>query len=51
MHNGSMACVRVNRSLNEWVFISVGVRQECVMFLWLFNAYMDGVMRGQSKNL
>ena len=34
----SRACVRVGR-------VNVGLRQGCVMLPWLFNVYMDVVLR------
>ena len=30
----------------EWFLVDIGLRQGCVMSKWLFNVYMDGVMRG-----
>ena len=27
---------------------SIAVRQGCIMFLWLFNVYMDAVMKGEN---
>ena len=30
---------------SEWFRIDSGVRQECIVSLWLFNVYMDGVMK------
>lgn len=44
-YEGSSACVRVRGSLSEWFGIDSGVRQGCVMSPWLFNIYMDGVMK------
>ena len=41
----SRACVRVGIDVSEWFPINVGLRQGCVMSLWLFNVYMDGVVR------
>ena len=29
----------------EWFLVNVELRQGCVMSPWLFNAYMDGVVR------
>ena len=29
----------------EWFSFNVGFRQGCVMSPWLFNVYMDGVVR------
>ena len=40
------ACVRVGNDVSEWYPVNVGLRQGCVMSPWLFNAYMDGVVRG-----
>ena len=31
--------------MSEWFPINVGLRQSCVMSIWLFNIYMDGVVR------
>ena len=28
-----------------WFLVNVGLRQLCVMSPWLFNVYMDGVVR------
>ena len=40
-----MACVLVGNDVSEWFLVNVGLRQGCVMSLWLFNVYMDGVVR------
>ncbi len=37
--------MRVNGELSESFKIEVGVRQGCVMSLWLFNIYMDRCIR------
>lgn len=42
---GSRACVRWGRETGEWFPVSVGLRQGCVMSPWLFNVFMDGVVR------
>ena len=31
--------------VSEWFPVNVGLRQGCVMSQWLFNVYMDGVVR------
>ena len=31
--------------MSEWFTVSVGLREGCVMSTWLFNVYMDGVVR------
>ena len=41
----NQACVRINEKLSRWFPISRGVWQGCVMSPWLFNIYMDGIMR------
>ena len=41
----SRACVRVRNDVSEWFPLNVGLRQGCVMSPWLFNVYMDGVVR------
>ena len=45
MYVYSLDCVRVKGSENEWFKIDSGVRQGCIMSPWLFNVYMDGVMK------
>ena len=41
----SRACVRVGNDVSEWFPINVGLRQGCVMSPWLFNVYIDVVVR------
>lgn len=41
----SRACVRIKGEESGSFEIGVGVRQRCVMSPWLFNIYMDGVMK------
>ena len=31
--------------MSVWFPVNVGLRQDCVMFPWLFNVWMDGVVR------
>ena len=31
--------------MSEWFPVNVGLRQGCVMSQWLFNVYMDAVVR------
>ena len=45
MYVNSSACVRVKGGESERFRIDNGVRQGCSMSSWLFNIYMDGVMR------
>ena len=40
----SRVCVQV-KNVSEWFLVNVGLRQGCVMSPWLFNVYMDGVVR------
>ena len=39
------ACIRVGNDVSKWFPVNVGLRQGCVMPPWLFNVYMDGVVR------
>ncbi len=39
------ACVKISGETSEHFEIKVCLRQGCVMSPWLFNIYMDGVMR------
>ncbi len=39
------ACVKISGQTSEHFEIKVDLRQGCVMSPWLFNIYMDGVMR------
>ena len=39
------ACVRVGNEVSEWFPVNVGLRHGCVMSPWLFNVYMDDVVR------
>src|SRR5678816_4814887 len=45
MYDDSEVCVRINGVKSDWFSINSGVRQGCVMSPWLFNLYMDGVMK------
>ena len=38
-------CVRLGNVVSEWFPVNVGLKQGCVMSPWLFNVYMDGVVR------
>ncbi len=44
-NEAASACVKINGEASEHFEIKVGLRQGCVMSPWLFNIYMDGVMR------
>ena len=43
-YQNASSYVRVDGELSDSFNIKVGVRQGCVMSLWLFNEYMDGVI-------
>ena len=45
LYVGSKACVRVGNEMSEWFPVKVGLRQGCVMSPWLFNLFIDGVVR------
>ena len=42
---GSRACVQVGMDMGEWLPVNVGSRHGCMVSPWLFNVYMDGVVR------
>ena len=44
-YRNSRACVRVGNRESESFEVKVGLRQGCVMSPWLFNLFMDGVVR------
>ena len=50
LYVGSKACVRVGNEVSEWFPVRVGLRQGCVMSPWLFNLYIDGVVRGKCSS-
>ena len=41
----SLPCVRVKGSDSECFRIDSGLRQECIISPWLFNVYLDAVMK------
>ena len=45
LYVGSKACFRVRNEVSEWFPVRVGLRQGCVMSPWLFNLYINGVVR------
>ena len=45
LYVGSKACVRGGNEVSEWFPMRVGLRQGCAMLPWLFNLYIDGVVR------
>ena len=45
MYVDSSACVRVKKGESEWFRIDSGVRRGCIMSPWIFNVYMDGMMK------
>lgn len=44
-YRNSRASVRVGKGESDWFEVNMGLRQGCVMSPWLFNMYMDGVVR------
>ena len=44
-YRNASACVRIDGEMSDCFAIKGGVRQGCVMSPWLFNLYMDGVIR------
>ena len=45
MYVDSLTCVRVRGGESERFRIDSRVRQGCIMSSWLFNVYMDAVMK------
>ena len=45
MYMNCQACVRVKGGERECFRISSGVRQGCIMSLWLFDVYREAVMK------
>ena len=45
MYFDSLACVKVKWGVNEQFRIDSEERQGCIMSPWLFNVYMDTVMK------
>ena len=45
MYVDNLGGVRVKGGVNEWYRIDSGVRQGCIMSPWLFNAYINAVMK------
>ena len=45
LYVGSKACVRVENEVSERFPVREGLRQGCVMLPWLFNLYIDGVVK------
>ena len=49
MYFDSSACIRVKKGESEGFRICNGVRQGCIMSSWLFNVYMDVIMKEGSE--
>ena len=47
----SRACVRVDGDKSDWFDVRVGLRQGCVMSPWMFNLYMDNVLKEMELNM
>ena len=45
MYVKNLACVRVKEDESECFRTDSGVRQGCIMSSWLFNVYMDAMMK------
>ena len=44
-YTDSRACVWVGNDVSEWFPVNVRLRQGCVISRWLFNVYIDAVVR------
>ena len=51
MYLGNRVCVHASGKMSEWSPITQGVRQGCVVLPWLFNVFIDGIMREEKENL
>ena len=47
----SMCKRQVEDGVSEWFSVKVGLRQGCVLSPWLFNLFMDGVMKELKANI
>ena len=45
MYVDSLPCIRIKGGESEWFRIDSRVRQRCIMSHWLFNVYMDAMMK------
>ena len=45
MYANNLTCVRVKGGKSECFRINMGVRQGCIMSPWLFNLYLNGMMK------
>ena len=45
MYIDNLACVRIKKAESEWFRIDSGLRQGCIMSPWLFNIYMNALMK------
>ncbi len=45
LYEEESACIKISGETSEHFEIKVGLRQGSIMSSWLFNIYMDGVMR------
>ena len=45
LYERCQACVKVLRQNSDWFVVEQGVRQGCVLPPWLFNLYMDTIVR------
>ena len=45
MYDDSEACVRISKVECDWFNVNGGVWQECIVSPWLFNLFIDVVMK------
>ena len=45
LYQASEACVKLDGECSEWFEVKQGVRQGCPMSPWLFNIFLDMVVR------
>ena len=49
LYKDSEATVRVGEEIIDWFEVQPGVRQGCPMSPWLFNIYLDRMVKGGSS--
>ena len=45
LYEGGKACVKMGQSETEMFDVQKGVRQDCTLFPWLFDVFIDKVVK------
>ena len=51
MYVNSLVCLRVKGGVSEWFRMDSGVRKGCIMYPWVFNAYINAVLKEVKKGM